>query len=55
MTQQIHSCVCIQNRNTNLKRYMNPNVHSSPVYNSQDREATKVSIKNELLKKIWYI
>ena len=31
------------NGNTNLKRYMHPNVHSSTVYNSQDMETTKVS------------
>ena len=29
---------------TNLKRYMHPNVHSSTIYNSQDMEATKMSI-----------
>ena len=26
--------------NSNLKRYMHPNVHSSTIYNSQDTEAT---------------
>ena len=26
--------------NTNLKRYMHPNIHSSILYNSQDMEAT---------------
>ena len=25
-----------KNENTNSKRYMNPNVHSSTIYNSQD-------------------
>ena len=29
-----------ENGNTNLKRYMHPNVHSSIIYNSQDMEAT---------------
>ena len=28
------------NKNTNSKRYMHPNVHSSIIYNSQDVEAT---------------
>ena len=27
-------------KNTNLKRYMQPNVHRSIIYNSQDMEAT---------------
>ena len=41
MTQQFHSWVYIQkNKNTNLKRYMQPNVHSSTIYNSKDMEAT---------------
>ena len=30
----------IKNKNTNLKRYMHPNVHSCITYNSQDMEAT---------------
>ena len=29
-----------KNKNTNLKRYMHPNVHSCITYNSQDMEAT---------------
>ena len=29
-----------ENKNTNSKRYMHPNVHSSIIYNSQDTEAT---------------
>ena len=33
-----------EKKNTNLKRYMYPNVHSSIIYNSQDMEATEVSI-----------
>ena len=28
-----------ENQNTNLKRYMHPNVHSSIIYKSQDVEA----------------
>ena len=33
-----------KDKNSNLKRYMYPNVHSNAVYNSQDMEATYVSI-----------
>ena len=42
MTQQFHSWVYTQKnpKNTNWKRYMRPNVHSSIIYNSQDTEAT---------------
>ena len=41
MTQQFLSWVYIQkNKNTNLKRYMHPDVHSSTIYDSQDMEAT---------------
>ena len=29
-----------KDENSNLKRYMHPNVHSSIIYNSQDTEAT---------------
>ena len=32
-----------KNENTNLKRYMHPNVHSSNISNCQDMEATQVS------------
>ena len=28
-----------RNKNTNLKIYMHPNVHSSTIYNNQDMEA----------------
>ena len=42
MIQQFHSWVYIheKNKNTNLKRYMHPSVHSSIKYNCQDMEAT---------------
>ena len=41
MTQKFHSWLCIRKReNTNSKRYMYSNVHSSITYNSQDMEAT---------------
>ena len=32
-----------ENENTNSKRSMHPNVHSSSIHNSQDMEATQVS------------
>ena len=39
-----------QNRNTNLKRYMQPNVHSNIIYNCQDMEAIYVSINRGMDK-----
>ena len=40
-----------KNKNTNSKRYMKPNVHSSSIYNSQDMEATTlVSINRQMEK-----
>ena len=39
------------NKNTTLKRYLHPNVHSSIVYNSQDMGATSVSINEWMNKK----
>ena len=45
MIQQFHSLVYMQeNENTNSKTYMNPNVHSSIVYNSQSMKAIEESI-----------
>ena len=42
----------IQNRgNQNCKRHMYPNVHCSTVYNSQDMEATYISIARRMHKK----
>ena len=42
MTQQFHFWVYIRKKgkNTHLKRHMNPHIHSSIIYNSQDMEAT---------------
>ena len=34
----------LSRENHNLKRHMNPNVHCSTIYNSQDMEATQRSI-----------
>ena len=39
-----------KNNNTNLKRYIHPNVYSITVYNSQDMEATQVSINRQIDK-----
>ena len=44
----------LSGENHNLKRYMHPNIHSSTIYNSQDLEATKMSLTEEQIKK-WYI
>ena len=41
MIQQSHPWSYIRkDKNSNLKRYMHPSVHSSTVYNSQNVEAT---------------
>ena len=53
MILQFHSWAYIQT-NYNLKRYIHPNVHGSSVYNSQDMEATQVSI-NGWIKEMLYI
>ena len=43
MIQQLHSWAYIRKRqNSDLKRYMHPNVHCSTIYSSQDMEATCV-------------
>ena len=49
-----------ENKNTNSKRYMHPNVHSSTIYNSQDMEATQVPVNRWLDYEnihvyMWYI
>ena len=41
----------ISGENSNLKRYMHPNVHCSTIYNSQDMEVTKMSIDKWMDKK----
>ena len=33
-----------ENKTTKLKRYLDPDVHSSIIYNNQDMEATLVSM-----------
>ena len=57
MTQQFQSWVYSwkKNENTSSKRYMNPNVHSSTIYNSQDMETTQVPINRWMDKEVVYI
>ena len=41
MIQQFHSgYISEENKNTDLKKKIYPNIHSSVIYNSQDMEAT---------------
>ena len=44
MTQQLHSWVYIQRKWTLIWKDTHPNVHSTIIYNSQDTEATQVSM-----------
>ena len=41
-------------KSTNSKRYIQPNVHSSTIYNSQDAEAIKCSSRHEWIKTMVY-
>ena len=41
--------------NQNWKRHVYSNFHRSTVYNSQDMEATLMSITDESIRKLWYI
>ena len=45
---------CIPRGNTNTKRYIHLNIHSSTIYISQDMEETQVSTTDDWFKKIWY-
>ena len=45
----------IAQENHNFKRYMYSNVHCSTIYISQDLEATKRPLKDEWIKKMWYM
>ena len=45
----------ISRENHNSKRYMHPNVHCSTIYNSQDMEATWMSIKRGMDKDVVHI
>ena len=42
-------------KNTNLKRYMHPSVHSSIIYKFQDMEGPKCPSTDEWIKKTWCI
>ena len=42
-------------KTTNLKRYMDPNIHSSIIYNSQDIEGSNYPSINEWIKRTWNI
>ena len=43
-SNSIPGYICKENENTNSKKYWNPNVHSSIVYNSQGMKASEESI-----------
>ena len=43
-SNSIPQYICKENENSNSKKYMNPNVHSSIVYNSQGMKASEESI-----------
>ena len=56
MIQQSQSWVYIwKDKITNSKRHMDSNFHSSPIYNSQNTETTKVSINRQLAEEDAYI
>ena len=44
ITQKLHFWIQVwkKNENSNLKRYMHPDVHRNPINDSQDMEATQV-------------
>ena len=44
-----------EDENSNSKRHVQPSVHSSTTYNSQDTEATEVSMNKRWTKKAWYM
>ena len=50
MISQTHSHGHISGENHNQKGYMYPNVHWGTIYNSQDMEATEMSITREMDK-----
>ena len=51
MIQQFQSWhISRKDENSNLKRYMHPNVHSSIIYNSQDVDTTQVPINRRLVQ-----
>ena len=42
-------------KNYNSRTYMHPYVHSGIIYNSQDIETGKYPLRDEWIKKMWYI
>ena len=42
-------------QNTNSENYLQPHIHNSIIYNSQDTETNQVSTDYECIKKLWYI
>ena len=50
LTQHCKSTVLQYKIKIKKKRYMHPSVHSSTIYNSQDMEATSVSINRGMDK-----
>ena len=45
----------VHTEETRIERHVYPNVHRSTVYNSQDMEATSMSISRLRIRKLWYI
>ena len=43
-------CISGKKENTNLERYTHPSVHISTIYNSQDMEATHMTINRRMEK-----
>ena len=43
-----------KNENTNLKRLMHSNIHSSTIFNSQDMEQPKCPLTDEQMNKMWF-
>ena len=56
MTQHPHSWdISGKDENSNLKRYIHPNVHCSTIYNSQDMKATQVPTDRWTHKEVTYV
>ena len=53
--QSIPGYISEENNNTNLKRYMHPNIHSSSSYDGRDMGTPKCLSTNEWIKNMWYI
>ena len=56
MTQQFHFWEFIQRRLKHYsKEYLQPYVHCSVIYNSQDLESTQRPSVDEWIRQLWYI